>query len=108
MVARALVEPEGNKIPMRLLNPRDVEVSITKGTVLARLESIPGSSAISAVTQQPECEPSEQHRLRLWEMVQQSEQSLSEEEKTQLFALLLQYHTLFATGDDDLGRTARI
>ena len=69
MVARALVEPEGNKIPMRLLNPRNVEVLITKGTVLARLESIPGSSAISAVTQQPECEHSEQHRLRLWEMV---------------------------------------
>ena len=41
-------------------------------------------------------------------MVEESEQLLSEEEKTQLFALLLQYHTLFATGDGDLGRTARV
>ena len=41
-------------------------------------------------------------------MVEQSEQSLSKEEKTQLFALLLQNHTLFATGADDLGHTARI
>jgi len=41
-------------------------------------------------------------------MVEDAEQSLSEEEKAQLFALLLQYHTLFATGDEDLGRTAKV
>ena len=44
----------------------------------------------------------------LWEMVNAAEQGLNEEEKTQLFALLLQYHTLFATSDDDLGHTARV
>ena len=41
-------------------------------------------------------------------MVEGAEQLLSEEEKAQLFALLLQYHTFFATGDEDLGRTARV
>ncbi len=41
-------------------------------------------------------------------MIEEAEQSLGEEEKAQLFALLLQYHTLFATGDEDLGRTARV
>lgn len=108
MVARALVEPEGNEVPVRLLNPRDVEVSVSKGTILAELESIPDSSTISAVAEQPESEPSEEHRRRLWAMVEEAEQSLSEEEKSQLFALLLQYHTLFATCDDDLGRTGRV
>ena len=85
-----------------------MEVSVTKGTILAELESIPESYTMSAVTQEPETEPSEEHRLRLWKMVQEAEQSLSEEEKAQLFALLLQYHTLFATGDGDLGHTARV
>ena len=35
-------------------------------------------------------------------------ESLSEGEKAQLFALLLQYHTLFTSGDEDLGCTARV
>ena len=108
MVARALVEPAGNTIPVRLLNPRDVEVSIPKGTILAKLEGTLDSEVVSAVTQPSEQEPSEQHRHMLWEMVNAAEQGLNEEEKTQLFALLLQYHTLFATSDDDLGHTARV
>ena len=108
MVARALVEPEGNQIPLRLLNPRDVEVPISKGTILAELERVPEQSTISAVSQQTESEPSEEHRRRLCEMVDDAGQSLSEEEKAQLFALLLEYHTLFATGDEDLGHTARV
>ena len=41
-------------------------------------------------------------------MVVEAEQSLTEEEKGKLFVLLLQYHTLFATGDDDLGHTAKV
>ncbi len=53
MAARALVEQEGKRIPVRLLNPRDVEVSVTKGTVLAE----PECCVISAVSQQPESEP---------------------------------------------------
>lgn len=111
MVARALVEPEGNSIPVRLLNPRDVEISLARGTVLAELESVPDSHAISAVSPQPgdqDSEPPDEHRRRLWEMVEGAEQSLSEDEKAQLFALLLEYHTLFATGEDDLGCTARV
>ncbi len=86
MVARALVEPEGNQIPVRLLNSRDVEVSGT----------IPESYTISVVSQEPESESSDEHRRKLWEMVEEAEQSLIEGEKAQLFALLLEYHTLFS------------
>ncbi len=106
MVGRALVEPEGNQIPVRLLNPRDVEVPVSKGTTLAELESIPDGHTISALSQEFEIEPSPEHRRKLWEMVEGAEQSLNHEEKAQLFALLLEYHTLLAIGDDDLGRTA--
>ena len=41
-------------------------------------------------------------------MAEGAEQSLSEDEKDQLFALLLEYHMLFARGDDDLGCTAEV
>lgn len=59
LVARALVEPEDNGIPLRVLNPRDIQVQITKGTILAELES---SSIISTATQQcNETEPTEDH-----------------------------------------------
>ena len=112
MVARALVEPEGNSVPVRLLNPRDVEVSVTRGTILGELESIPRSCTVSTVSSEPErereSELTEEHRRRLWEMVEGAEQSLSEDEKAQLFALLLEYHMLFARGDDDLGCTAEV
>ena len=33
---------------------------------------------------------------------------LGEEEKAQLFALLFEYYTLFATGNDDLGHTSKV
>ncbi len=108
MVGRALVEPEGNQIPVHLLNPRDVEFPVSKGTTLAELESIPEGHAISALSQEFEIEPSPEHRRKLWEMVEGAKQSLSHEEKAKLFALLLEYHTLLATGDDDLGLTAKV
>ena len=65
--------PGGNKVPLRLLNPRDVEVSVTKGTILAELESVPESSVITSLSQQAEHEdePSEMHRRRLWRVPQQ-------------------------------------
>ncbi len=91
-----------------LSNPRDVEVPVSKGTTLAELESIPEGHAILALSQEFEIEPSPEHRRKLWEMVEGAEQSLSHEEKAQLSALLLEYHTLLATGDDDLGRTAKV
>ena len=41
-------------------------------------------------------------------MVEQAEQTLNEEQKSQLYALLLEYHTLFATGDQDIGHTSKV
>ena len=108
MVARALVEPQRNRIPIRLLNLGDVEISINKGTIVAEIESVPDSSLVLVFLQHPEDELSEEHRCRHREMVVKAEQSLTEEEKAQLFALLLQYHTLFATGDDDVGHTTKV
>ena len=108
IVACALVKPEGNQVPVRLLNPREVEVSISKGTILAGLESISEDCTISAVGKESARELTNEHQQKLWGMVEGAERSLGEEEKAQLFALLLEYYTLFAIGDDDLGHTSKV
>ena len=41
MVARAVVRPEDEEIPLRLLNWRDSPVSIPKGTAVAAMEFLP-------------------------------------------------------------------
>ena len=108
IVACALVEPEGKQIPVRLLNPREVEVSISKGTILAGLESTPKDCTIPMVGQESMGELTNEDWQKLWGMVEGAEQSLGEEEKAKLFALLLEYHILFATGDDHLGHTSKV
>ena len=110
MIARALVEPEARSIPLRLLNPRDEEVTISKGTVVAELESVAMEDLDVALVSEGEGteEPSEEQRHKLWEMVERSEQSLTQVEKERLFALLLEYHDIFAMGSYDLGRTGRV
>ena len=82
-------------------------MSISKGTILAGLKSTPEDCTISAVGQESAGELTTEHQQKLWGMVEGAEQSLGEEEKAQLFALLLEYHTLFATGDDNLGHTSK-
>ena len=98
MIARALVQPQACSIPLRLLNPRDVEVTIPKGAAVAELEGVgagvlsePGDMGIAVVSDdEGAVEPTAAHRQKLWEMVEQSEQCLSQGEREQLFALLLE------------------
>ena len=53
-------------------------------------------------------EPSTEHREELWKLVECSEQCLTQDEKQQLFTLLLEYHDIFATRPHDFGQTNRI
>ena len=41
-------------------------------------------------------------------LVEEAEQSLSKEQKSQLYASLLDYHILFATGEQDIGQTSNV
>ncbi len=101
---------------LRLLNPRDVKVTISKGTAVAELEGVaagigsvpPGDVGVAVISDGEAAEPTAKHRQTLWEMVEQSEYCLGQGEKEQLFALLLEYHNLFATGSQDLGQTGRV
>ena len=113
MTARALVQPEACSVPLRLLNPREVEVTLPKGAVVAELESVAEDwlqEAIIAVVsgEKQVAEPSTEDRKRLCKLVERSEQCLIQNEQQQLFALLLEYHNILAIGPHDFGQTGRI
>ena len=109
MVARPVVQPDANNIPVRVLNPRDIEVSITKDTVLAKRESVPRSPVVTTVTQQSAWdELSQEHNEHHWDMGVQAEQSLTQDQKHQLYAQLLEYDSPFATGEQDVCHTSKL
>lgn len=84
-----LVQPEACSIPLRLLNTRGVEVTIPKGTTVAELEgvevgigSVPlGNMEVAMVSEDEAIEPTAVHRQTVWEIVDKSEQCLSQGEK---------------------------
>ena len=106
MVARAVVKPDGVTVPVRLLNLRDETITIPKGTKIAEMERIPDDAVAS--TQESISETSSDHRSTLWEMVNKVDDRLNQNEKEQLYALLLDYSDIFAQSSDDFGRTGRM
>ena len=109
MVARALVKPYGASVPLRLLNLREEMISIPKGTVVAEMEQVPDESLTTiASMQKGATEISAKHRSTLWEMVDKVDGKLTQAEKEQLYALLLDYSDIFVLSSDDFGRTAKI
>ena len=109
MMARAVVKPDGVGVPLRLLNLRDEAITIPKGITIAEIERIP-DDAVATVTSPQErvSETTSDHRSTLWGMVDKVDDRLSQEEKEQLYALLLDYSDIFAQRSDDYGRTGRI
>ena len=109
MVARAIVKPDGDTVPVRLLNLRDETITIPKGTKIAEMEQIPDDAITTvASTQESVSETSNDHRSTLWEMVDKVDDRLNQSEKEQLYALLLDYSDIFAQSSDDFGGTGRI
>jgi hypothetical protein len=55
LVARALVEPKGGKVPVNLLNPRAETVTLQAGVEVATLESVepPAMAAVTTVDEVP-------------------------------------------------------
>ena len=67
------------------------------------MEIIP-SEATSAETQLINDIPAQKQQA-LWNIVEQSDEALSEEQQFKLYNLLFGHAEVFAMGDDDLGRT---
>lgn len=109
MVARAVVQPPGNEVPIRLLNWKDTSVSIPKGTVVATMELLPDEplADIATMGDRDQDVPSDVQD-RLWKLAENTGSHLTAEQKNELCAVLLEYQDLFARGPTDFGRTGKI
>ena len=89
-VARAVVTPRDECVPVRVLNPRDEPVSLSKGQEIARMEPLPSdtSGAVAAVDSQglQQADPGGKEKALLWDLVCRAEEKLSTQEQEQLFA----------------------
>jgi hypothetical protein len=108
-VARALVEPKNEMVPMRLLNTKPDTVILAAGMVTATLESVelPPDSVVAGVsTTKPKLEPEKVEVLR--GIVEESSADLNKTEKEQFYALLEEYADVFAFSDAEIGCTSKL
>ena len=107
-VARALVVPTDGRIPIRLLNSRNELIKLAKGRTIAVMESLPDEllpETICAVGDKSEVTDK---KKQLWQMVLETENKLTDEERQQMYHVLVEYADLFAERPDDFGRTSKI
>ena len=107
MVARAMVAPTGQSIPVRVFNPTSSAIVVHSGTHIATMESVESPhNYITVASAQPDISPFKQEMLE--QMVRQSEEHLTDSQRKQLLQLLECYSDVFANSKDDFGRTNRI
>ena len=110
-VAHAIVCPAEEKVPVRLLNPRDEVVTVTNGTPIAVMEEIEEPIArANAVGEAPSttAEVLSEQQKTLWDMVVAAGSSLNSIQQEQLFFLLLEFADVFAFNPNDLGRAGAV
>ena len=115
IVANAVVTPwefeNTLNIPVRLVNPSPVPVTIRKNTNVAQLNqldsiSINGVDVQCGSNDDPPLNVCPHTQQVLWDMVEQSDVNLSESQQQQLYSLLLGYSGVFATNNSNLGRAS--
>ena len=88
-VARAIVCPKNGLIPLRILNPRNCNIPLKKGTELARMERIEGPVVnLSAVRGTDTGKVSTAAQETLWSLASKVGDHISAVEKEHLFTLL--------------------
>lgn len=103
------MSPESGEIPIRILNPRTEPIELCKGKTIAVMEPIVQDQlpeTVSSVGEKPKV--SDKKQSQLWQMVSEIGTTLTEDERQQLYAVLVEYADIFAEEPDDLGRTDKI
>ena len=110
LVARTLVKPVQREVPIRLLNSRNDQITVKKGTVVAQMEPLTEdvSSSVAVVRERHPEDIPEEKREMLWEIVERDGDHLGSQEKEKLFQLLQEYEDIFASTPEDFGRTGMI
>ena len=98
MIARTLVTPTDQTVPVCLLNPWPEKIIVNKGTTITRMEAV----AVIAVISDPVMES--KHQL-FEDMVKQLGTHVSTAQHVQLLQLLLEFSDVFAASSNDLGHT---
>eukprot|EP00731_Ephydatia_muelleri_P006231 Em0003g479a len=104
-VAHALYEPQSDNVPVRLLNTHSKSIVLKSGTKIGTLVRMEDSVIGGVKEQVLSSGITESRRQKLTDLVNQSEEGLSDEERTQLLGVLLEYHDIFAQGPGDVGCT---
>ena len=104
VVARSVADAQGGRTPVRLMNRTESDIRVVAGQYIAN--ATPGEVLTEPVTQKDECQESElpPHVAELFNQTCDRE-SLPEETRRGLKALLCKHASLFAKDDKDLGRT---
>jgi hypothetical protein len=114
LVARALVDLEGEQIPLRVMNLSTQPQKINKGAELARRETLPSDCTITTdgvgddlkmvgvVQNIGEEIDLPQHLTGLYD---RSTKNLSESESSEVLKLLCEFADIFSSDRADLGRT---
>ena len=110
LVARTLVKPVQREVPIRLLNSRNDQITVKKGTVVAQIEPLTEdvSCSVAVVRERHPEDIPEEKREMLWEIVERDGDHLGSQEKEKLFQLLQEYEDIFASTPEDFGRTGMI
>ena len=109
VIARALVEPRAGCVPVRLVNPRSEPMTIYQNTTLATLEkpeNLPSPGAVIASAGQGEV-PKEKQEVLL-DLVEKNGADLTGDQKDKFYTLLINYSSIFATTDLELGKTNKL
>ena len=101
MVARTLVTPNNQTVLIRLFNPKPENITVNKGTTIAKMECV----AVVATTSDPVTEPN--HQL-FSDMVKQLGSHVSSIQRDHLQQLLSEFSDIFVANSNDLGRTTLI
>ena len=117
-MANAVVTPWKSEnsfnIPLRLVNPLPIPVTIRKDTNVAQLNQLDNNSVVITVkaqsnnVEEPPPTVSSHTEQVLWDMIKQSDVNLSGSQQQQLYTLLLGYSDIFATKDSNLGRATML
>ena len=105
LVARSIVHPEGQEVPLRLLNPRKDPITAKRGTVVAQMEFIedPSESPVCAVNEDSIPVPEGKWKM-LWDLANEGD-GLDDGGREKLFLLLVEFADVFASDPEDFGRT---
>ncbi len=108
-MARCLVEPKANRVPIHLLNPSSETIRVPAKAVVASIESAesPLSECFAGVLEE-DTPLSQEKAAMLEELARDSGAELSEEEKKKFLRLLVRYAGLFSDSKRDTGRTNRL